>query len=148
MKSLRWALVGMMLSATVVAQQQTLISGRALNVNRLPLVNATMRLRNLETRKIDQVQISNAKGEFLFVVTPETLYVVEIADPLGRTAAVSDVIIAHAGDTAAALVTLPAKLPAVGGIFGDTAGSVMSAATGAGVTVLQTGVLPVASPER
>ncbi len=148
LKSLKWALVGMMLSATVVAQQQVLITGRALNVDRGPLANATIRLRNLLTRQIDQVQISNAKGEFSFIAKPEIPYVAEIADPSGRTAAVSDVVTPHAGDSAATIVALPAKLPATGGIFSDTAGSVMSAATGAGVTVLQTGILPVVSPER
>lgn len=148
MNSLKWALVAMMLSATAVAQEQVLLTGRALNVDRLPLANATIRLRNLLTRQIDQVQISNAKGEFSFIVKPEIPYVAEIADPSGRTAAVGDVVTAHTGDAAATIVALPAKLPSTGGIFSDTAGSVMSAATGAGVTVLQTGVLPVLSPER
>ena len=53
-----------------------------------------------------------------------------------------------AGDVAATLVTLSSKLPAAAGVFGETAGSVISAATGMGVVVVATGVLPAVSPEH
>ncbi|MCM3880910.1 MAG: hypothetical protein ND807_12450 [Vicinamibacterales bacterium] len=157
MNSLKWAMIGTLLSATVVAQQnpapklsstQSLLNGRAVDANQKPLADATIRLRNLQTKQIEQVTVSDNKGEFSFVVRPDTPYVAEIADQTGRTLAAGDVVNAQAGDAAATLVALPAKLPASGAIFGDTAASVMAAVTGIGVTVLQTGVLPVASPEK
>jgi hypothetical protein len=157
MKSLKWALIGTLLSATVVAQQnpvpksssaRSLIQGRAVDAYRASLADAKIRLRDLRSKEIEQVTVSNEKGEFSFVVRPDVPYVCEIADQSGRTLAVGDVVMAQAGDAATTLVALPTKLPATGGVFGDTAGSVMSAATGIGVTALQSGLLPVLSPER
>ena len=72
---------------------------------------------------------------------------VEIADQAGRIVAVGDVIMANAGEVAGAIVTLPSRLPALAGVFGDTAGSVLSAATGMGLTVVDP-ALPKLSPSR
>ena len=43
------------------------------------------------------------------MVRPEMPYVVEVVDLGGRVIAVGDVIIAHAGDVAAATVAVPAR---------------------------------------
>jgi hypothetical protein len=156
--SLKLAILGTVLSTTVVAQQlpavgrlatgPSLITGSVVDVNRAPLAKATVRLRNLQTKEIEQVTVSNAKGEFSFTVRTDIPFIVEIADHLGRTIAVGDIITTQPGDVAATLIALRSKMPAPGSVFGDTAGSVMSALTGAGVTAVQSGVLPVVSPER
>ena len=78
---------------------------------------------------------------------PDVPYVVEIADQAGRIVAVGDVIVANAGEVAGAMVTLPSRLPALAGVFGDTASSVMSAATGTGLTVVDP-TLPKAQSQR
>jgi hypothetical protein len=85
-------------------------------------------------------------GEFTFAARPEVPYVVEIADAAGRVVAVGDVIIAATGDVAAAVVSIPSRLPAVAGVFSDTAGSVVSAVVSTGVTVIPPP--PPLSPEQ
>ena len=131
--------------------QQTaasIINGLALAANNNPLPNVVVHLRNLETRQIEQRSVTNQHGEFVFVVKPNVPYVVEIAGEAGRIFAASDVITTQLGEVAGAMITIPAPLPAIAELFRDTAGSVLSAATGTGMTALDATVAPVVSPEK
>ncbi len=139
-------------SASAAAQRaakdiRSLINGVALDTDQTPLPNATIRLRNLDENKIEQVVTANDLGEFSFIALPDVAYVVEIVDQAGRVVAVGDVIMANVGEVAGAIVTLPSRLPALAGVFGDTASSVMSAATGTGLTVVDP-TLPKLSPRE
>lgn len=139
-------------SANVVTERaagaiQSLINGVALDSNKNPLPNAIVRLRDLQVNEIEQVITANRVGEFSFTARPDIPYVVEIADQAGRIVAVGDVIMASAGEVAGAVVALPSRLPALAGVFGDTASSVMSAATGTGLTVVDP-TLPKVSPTQ
>jgi hypothetical protein len=126
---------------------RSLINGVVVDSDQAPLPNVTVRLRNLDVNEIEQVVTANGAGEFSFVARPNVPYVVEIADQAGRIVAVGDVILANAGEVAGAVVALPSRLPALAGVFGDTASSVMSAATGTGLTVVDP-TLPKVSPTR
>src|SRR5215216_7344531 len=108
---------------------KSITNGVATDSRQARIPNATIRLRNLEINDIEQVITANALGEFSFVAQPNVPYVVEIADQAGRVIAVGDVILANAGEVAGAVVSLPGRLPALAGVFGDTASSVISAAT-------------------
>ena len=130
------------------AGAKSLINGTAVDSSANPLPNVAVRLRNLQTNQIEQVATANQIGEFSFVATPEVPYVVEIADYAGRIVAVGDVITAQAGEVAGAVVSIPSRLPALAGVFGDTAGSVVSAASSTGLTAVEAVVLPLVSPER
>ncbi len=139
-------------SANAAAQKaasniRSLINGTAIDSDQQPLPNATIRLRNIDKNEIEQVVTANETGEFSFIARPDVPYVVEIADQAGRTVAVGDVIMANAGEVAGAVVALPARLPALAGVFGDTASSIMSAATGTGLTVVDP-TLPKLSPRE
>lgn len=139
-------------TATAAAQKsardiKSLINGVAVDSTQTPMPNATIRLRNLETNEIEQIIIADGRGEFSFAAQPNVPYVVEIADQAGRIVAVGDVIMANVGEVAGAVVSLPSRLPALAGVFGDTASSVMSAATGTGLTVVDP-TLPKVSPTR
>ena len=125
----------------------TVIEGVVLDGERRPLPNTRLRLRNLDVNEIERRATSNARGQFTFVVRPEIPYVVEVADPSGRILAVGDVITARAGEVAGTLVVLPARLPAIGAVFGETAASVIAAATSIGITVMDP-TLPKVSPTR
>jgi len=132
---------------------QSMIHGTAVDNSASPLPNASVRLRNLQNNQVEQVSTANQIGEFSFVAQPEIPYVVEIADQAGQIIAVGDVVVPQAGEVAGALVAIPTRLPALAGVFGETAGSVVSAATGTGITALESTVLPEpppppASPER
>lgn len=123
------------------------IQGTALNADGTPLPRATVHLRNLETTRIEQLSVTNLAGEFTFSARPSIPYLVELADTFGRVIAVGDLLTMQAGEVASAVVTLPGRLPAVAGLFGDTAGSVMSAAAGTGVTAVEA-TQPPDSPRR
>ncbi|HKY23486.1 MAG TPA: carboxypeptidase-like regulatory domain-containing protein [Vicinamibacterales bacterium] len=127
---------------------EALIKGTALDMSSAPLANAPVRLRNLLSNQIEQTSFANELGEFTFLARPEVPYVVEITDRAGRVLAVGDIITAQVGDVAGAIVTAPTRLPALGDIFGDSAGLVASAASGLGVTATGPKVLPEVSPER
>jgi hypothetical protein len=172
---LKVALAGMMLATSIVSAQQasapgtaavkasrqgaksaaqraardirSLINGTAVDSNQAPLPNAIIRLRNLNVNEIEQVVTANQAGEFSFVARPSVPYVLEIADQAGRVLAVGDVIVANVGEVAGVVISLPSKLPALAGVFADTAGSVMSAATGTGLTVVDP-ALPKVSPNQ
>ena len=130
------------------AGTQSLISGTAVDANASPIPDVTVRLRNLETNVIEQVSRANSIGEFTFVAQPQIPYVVEIADQVGNILAVGDIITAQAGDVAGAIVAVPSRIPVLAGVFGETVGSVVSAATSMGLTVVDVTVVPLVSPER
>jgi hypothetical protein len=139
-------------SATATTPTQgtgkAVISGTAVDASEAPIPNATVRLRNLVTTQIDQTAVTGSRGQFTFSVRPDVPYVVEIVDAPGRILAVGDVVIPASGDAVATVVSIPAKLSTFAGMFTDTAGSVLAAATGLGLTTLQAGVVPFLSPER
>jgi hypothetical protein len=88
----------------------------------------------------------SATGEFTFAARPEIPYVVEVVDTAGRVLAVGDVVIAQSGDVAAAVVSIPSRLPGLASMFSETASSIVSAASGTGITVIDP--RPRLSPER
>jgi hypothetical protein len=126
---------------------EALIKGSAMDMNNTPLAHAPVRLRNLMSNTVEQSSYANELGEFIFLARPEVPYVVEVADQAGRIIGVGDIITAQAGDVAGAIVTIPSKLPALAGVFGESAGSVASAATGTGISALDPRI-PELSPEQ
>ena len=128
---------------------QGIIHGTVVDINSSPLPRTTVRLRNLQTNQIEQISSANQMGEFNVAAQPEIPYVVEVADQAGRIVAVGNVILVQAGEVAGAIVFVPTRLPAVAGIFSQTAGSVVSAAVGTGITAFAAIHPPTpASPER
>ena len=127
---------------------QSMIRGAAVDADASPLANATVRLRNLVNSEIEKISTVNQVGEFTFAVRPETPYVVELADQVGHIVAVSNVITAHAGAVAAALVSAPLRMSASAGVFGQTTGSVVTAVGGIGLTAVEANLAPAASPEK
>ena len=128
---------------------RSVISGTVVDVNGQPVPNATVNLRSLQLNKVEQSVTAGRTGQYTFVVQPDLPYVIEIADQTGRVIAVSDVLIPQTGEVAAALVKIPARLPTIAGVFGETAGSIISATAGTGITAIQSSIPdPPLSPER
>lgn len=142
--------VGMLGPATTMGYSmkggQALINGTAVDSQSAPLANATIRLRNLSANQIEQVVTANQAGQFTFIARPEIPYVVEVADRVGNILAVGDIITAQTGEVAGAIIAIPSRMPAVAGVFGNTASSVFSAATGSGIAVIEPP--PPLSPEK
>jgi hypothetical protein len=135
------------LAARGARNVKSMINGVAVDVDKTPLPSASVRLRNLQANAIEQVTTANQLGEFSFAILPDVPYVIELADQTGRIVAVGDVVIASAGEVAGAVIAIPSRLPALAGVFGETAGSVLSAATGMGLTVVDP-ALPELSPKK
>jgi len=169
---LNMALAGVMLSTCVVSAQQqvhpvepaarresagtgrrattavkSLINGVAVDSHQKPVPKARLRLRNLELNAIEQNATANNGGEFSFAARPNVPYVVEIADHAGRVIAVSDVIVAHEGEVVGGKVALPSHVPPNSATFEETASTVISAATSAGIAVVNP-ELPTLSPRQ
>jgi len=117
-------------------EARSLINGVAMDSDRHPLKQVRVDLRNLEINEVEQTSTSNERGEFSFAVRPDVPYVVELTDQTGRVVAVSDIVRTNAGEVAASTISMPSRLPALAGLFGETASAVISAATGAGLTVV------------
>jgi hypothetical protein len=132
-------------SALSMNPGKSVIHGMALDGNAAPLPNVQVRLRNLQTREIEQQSITNIAGEFVFVALPDIPYVVELADAPGRVVAVGDVVITRAGEAAGSVVALPSMVQGYANLFRSTAGAVASAAAGLGMTALSA---PPLSPEK
>jgi len=134
------------------SRSETLIRGTVLDKNSRPLPNAPLRLRNLATHQIEQMSTSTARGEFSFVVRPGATYVVELSDRVGRVLAVGSALTPVQGEAVSTVVSMGTALPvakSLVGVFGDSAGLVVSAASSAGITALApTPPPPPASPER
>lgn len=128
-------------------ESRSLINGLALDSDRHPLKHVRVRLRNLEINEVEQTAMSSERGEFSFSVRPDVPYLVELADQAGRVLAVGDIVMTNAGEVAASNVSLPSRLPALAGLFGETASAVISAATGTGLTVVDPD-LPKVSPRE
>ena len=128
-------------------EARSLINGVALDGDRNPLKHVRVRLRNLEINEVEQTAMSSERGEFSFSVWPDVPYVVELADRTGRVVAVGDIVRTNPGEVAASIVSLQSRLPALAGLFGETASSVISAATGTGLTVVDPH-LPKVSPRE
>lgn len=134
------------LNLTSTTTMRSMIAGTVSDPHSKPIANALVRLRNLETGRIDQTAVTNTAGEFRLVAAPEIPYVVEFADAEGRIVSISDVIIAHVGEIASTALTAGARLPALARVFGKTTGSVIAAIAGFGVPAVRGG--PPLSPEK
>jgi hypothetical protein len=164
------ALAGVVLSTSIVSSQQrplattapnaaqqsarnaargiqSLISGTAVDPDRKPLPNASIRLRDLARNEIVQTVRASNGGEFSFVAAPGVPYLVEVADDAGRVVAIGDVVVANVGEVAGAQVALPSRLRVPATVFSDTASSVRSAAMRAGLVVVDP-MLPKLSPTK
>ena len=123
------------------ANLQSMITGTVIDQTALPLLDAPVQLRNLETKRIDRTTTTNHAGEFKFSVQPGVTYVVELADAAGRILAVGDVVTVNAGEVIGTQLSVPGRLPALFG-FGSHAGAVLAA-----VSALAPSLPPV-SPEK
>jgi hypothetical protein len=125
----------------------SVIAGTVIDQNALPLPAAHVRLRNLQTKEIEQTTTTNTRGEFVFVVKPELPYVVELVDRSGQIVAVGDVVVTRIGEVAGTLLRAPARIPGISDLFGDTASAIFTAVSGLGITAFDQDQPPV-SPEK
>lgn len=126
---------------------RTVVYGTVLDTSTKPVAAATVRLRNLQSKAIEQVGTTSAAGEFAFPAVPDVPYIVELVDRSGRALVVGDIALAHAGAYTTNVLVLPISGLAYGAGVQATAGSIVSAVLGAGLSVLESPAPPL-SPEK
>jgi len=122
----------------------TTIQGNALNSLNAALPNSPVRLRDARYGRIVTSQLTDNAGLFSFTSVDPGTYIVELTGKDDVVLAASQLLTVAAGDTVSAVVKLPLRLPAVGGVAGHTAQQVLAvtaAAAASGVLATQvTGV--------
>jgi hypothetical protein len=136
------ALVSIGVPLGAAAPQNASLAGIARNAGGDPLVNHTVRLRNVATGQIAGTTWSSAQGAFSFTGLAQGNYVIEVVDATGKIIATSASIpvatgAAITGVTVTASAASAAAIGAAAGtgsFFTSTAGIVLIAAAGVGAT--------------
>jgi hypothetical protein len=134
-------------SANAAGDSTSVIAGQVLNPDRSPLAFARVRLRNLDSSAVIEKTAADHLGEFSFLVVSRGNYVAELFDDTDRVVAAGEALTVEPGQTVGTLILLPARLPSFAGLFGNSAGAIMSAAAGAGITAVTATGQPL-SPEQ
>ena len=135
------------LSNAAADSTSAVVAGQVLNSDRTPLAFARVRLRNLDSGAVIDKTSADHLGEFSFLVVSRGNYVAELFDDADRVVAAGEALTVEAGQTIGTLILLPARLPSFAGLFGNSAGAIMSAAAGAGITAVTATGQPL-SPEQ
>jgi hypothetical protein len=93
--------------ATVTGQTQ--IIGTVIDMRQVPVANAKVRLRNLNTGRIEQEAQTNEKGEYAFAVAEPGTYVVEMVMADGTIIALSNAGALARYETLQTVVQLPGR---------------------------------------
>lgn len=88
---------------------QTLIVGTVIDIRQMPVANARVRLRNLNTGKIEQESQTNTLGEYVFEVLEPGTYVVEMVLTDGTIVALSNAGALARYETLQTVVQLPGR---------------------------------------
>ena len=88
---------------------QTQIIGTVIDIRQVPVANAKVRLRNLNTGRIEQEAVTNDKGEYVFAVVDPGSYVVEMVLSDGTVVALSNAGALARYETLQTLVQLPGR---------------------------------------
>jgi hypothetical protein len=126
--------------------RSTSVRGVVWNADNSPLPNAKVRLRNLQTGRVDAAATANENGQFTFDSLEGGSYVIELVGENSKVIAIGQSFRLERGETVATFVRLGARQPRLAGLFSNTAAAVIAAASGAGVTAIGSQA-PPASPQ-
>jgi hypothetical protein len=128
------------------ADRSTSVRGVVWNADNSPLPYAKVRLRNLQTGRVDAAAAANENGQFAFDNLEGGSYVIELLDDNDKVIAVGQSFRVERGETVATFVRLGTRRPGLSGLFSNTAAAVIAAASGVGVTAIGSQA-PPASPQ-
>jgi hypothetical protein len=112
------------------------VLGVVWNADSSPVPNARVRLRNLQTGRVDATGVANQAGQFTFENLENGSYVIEFVDEGGRIRALGQSFRIDNGETIATFVRLAARQPWFAGFFDNAAAAAITAASSAGVTAV------------
>jgi hypothetical protein len=126
--------------------RSTAVHGVVWNADNTPFPNSTVRLRNLQTGRVDAAATANEEGRFTFDNLEGGSYVIELVDGDGKVIALGQTFRVEPGETVATFVRLGVPQRHLAGLFSNAAAAVISAASSAGVTAIGSQA-PPASPQ-
>jgi hypothetical protein len=126
--------------------RSTSVRGVVWNADNTPFPNAKVRLRNLQTGRVDASATANENGQFTFDSLEGGSYVIELVGDDDKVIALGQSFRVEPGETVATFVRLGARQPRLAGLFSNAAAAVISAASSAGVTAIGSQA-PPASPQ-
>ncbi len=132
--------------AVAQAGKAAIVRGVAWNSDNSPLVNARIRLRDIETGRVASTAETADGGRFSFSDVSRGSYVVELVSDSGKVLAVGQRFRTEPGETVSTFVQLPSRKPWIVGMFSNTAAVVIAAASTVGLTALGAHDRPV-SPQ-
>ena len=109
------------------------VQGNALNWNNRAVPDSLVRLRDARYGRIVGTQVTDKGGVFVFQRVEPGAYIVELTANDQTVLAASGLLSASSGDVISAIVKLPFRDPTAGGILGQQALAIMSAAAASGV---------------
>jgi hypothetical protein len=122
------------------------VRGMVWNADNAPVPAGKVRLRNLQTGRVEAAAVTTERGQFTFEKIRRGSYLTEVVDESGKVIAVGQNFSLETGETVATFVRLPARQSWLAGAFSNTAAAVIAAASSAGVTAIGSTAPPV-SPQ-
>jgi hypothetical protein len=122
------------------------VHGVVWNADNTPFPNSMVRLRNLQTGRVDAAATANEEGRFTFDNLEGGSYVTELVGDDGKVIALGQSFRIEPGETVATFVRLGVQQRHLAGLFSNAAAAVVSAASSAGVTAIGSQA-PPASPQ-
>ncbi len=123
-------------STAATVTRATAVLGSAWTADNSPIRQASVRLRNVVTGKIQAIAVGNDAGQFAFDNVPGGSYVVELLGGTGHVEVVGHVFTIAPGETVATFVRTGTKVPWFTGFFNNTVSAVASTAASEGVTAI------------
>jgi hypothetical protein len=122
----------------------TSILGAAWRADNSPIPQAKLRLRNVQTGRIEATAVANELGQFAFTSIESGTYVIELVSETGTVIALGHTFAIAPGETVATFVRLGSRAPWFNAIFGgggdgffsNAASIVSSSAASTGVTAI------------
>jgi len=124
------------------------VVGTAWNADTQPIPNARVRLRNVNTGRIETTGVTNQSGEFTFQGVGGGRFMTELVDNGGNVLAVGETFSIEPGQTVVTFVRLrPRRGGMFGGLWGNAALAALAAAAGLGITAVEPCECGPLSPE-
>jgi hypothetical protein len=130
----------------------TTILGAAWHADNSPIPSAKLRLRNVQTGRIEATAVANELGQFSFTNMETGTYVIELVSDTGKVLALGHTFTVAPGETIATFVRLGSKVPWFSAVFGsngffsNAASIISSSAASTGVTAIAPEEIRCVSP--
>ncbi len=135
-------------ATSAAARRGTSILGAAWYADNSPIPNARLRLRNLQTGRVEATTVGGEDGRFTFASVESGSYLVELVSESGGVLALGQPFTIAPGETVATFVRLRVKVPWYAEFFSSAGAAAVSAAALAGITAIAPEAVRPVSAQR